>query len=755
MNRQKFINALLIVGLNCFFLYGQSNLSYAIVDTGQLNCFNAKQAIKYPTINQSFYGQDAQYQGNTPNYADNQDGTIQDKNTGLTWQKTPEKQKYNQNGAEIYAKNSKLAGHSDWRLPTIKELFSIADFRGNMHSKTPYIDTNIFDFHYPQSSVGESGRPGQRNMDAQYCTSTYYKGITMGRDKSAFGFNFADGRIKSYPLHAKRYVRLVRGNKNYGINRFVDNSDGTITDQASGLTWQKADSSQPMNWQQALSYAESLNLAQKTDWRLPNIKELQSIVDYQKANDATKSANRGPAIDSVFSLSNPESWFWSSTTHIENQFGYYVCFGQSFSTRMKNGKKINAHGSGAVRSDPKTGSAKNWPNGLGPQADEIRITNYVRCVRGGNISLKTTGPTIMKSSLGKRNDPLSKPQSRFIKRLDKNADGKVSKSEFDGPSRAFKRLDKNGDGYIDSSEAPQGRRGGSPTMNKKDSQQSSPEFSIITVGTGSPLFNANRSSPSTMIKYGQKYILVDMGEGTANQLEKSQIKQQQIAAYCFTHHHRDHNADAMTLLPKAWARGFEGPIVGPVGTKDMAQFFSTFYKEDMIYRSSKQTNKKIPDPNVVELPMNSSLMIAGVKVTVANMPHALTNYAYRFEADNKAYVISGDLSYSEKMAEFAFKADILVIDSGGIIYSSSTSRRKNRRRSSQSMGNTSRQSKRKSPRAHSSLEEVAKMAAQAQVKKLVLTHFRPGEIDEKETIRQMRAIYQGEIVFAQDMASYQ
>ena len=47
-------------------------------------------------------------------------------------------------------------------------------------------------------------------------------------------------------------------------------------------------------------------------------------------------------------------------------------------------------------------------------------------------------------------------KSKFIERLDKNQDNKVSKEEFDGPRNAFKRFDKNNDEYIDSSEAPSG-----------------------------------------------------------------------------------------------------------------------------------------------------------------------------------------------------------------------------------------------------------------------------------------------------------
>ena len=59
----------------------------------------------------------------------------------------------------------------------------------------------------------------------------------------------------------------------------VDNGTDTVTDTTTGLMWQKATAPGPYTWQQALAYAETLTLAGYTDWRLPNRKELFSLVD--------------------------------------------------------------------------------------------------------------------------------------------------------------------------------------------------------------------------------------------------------------------------------------------------------------------------------------------------------------------------------------------------------------------------------------------------------------------------------------------
>lgn len=727
------------------------SLSYAIPDTGQDRCYGNGREIAYPKQGEDYYGQDAQYEINKPDYQDNDDGTITDLTTGLVWQKTPDFVKRTLDEAEKYAKGLKLAGSDDWRLPTIKELFSIADFRGNMHTRTPYIDTKVFDFEYPAATQGEGGRPGERDMDAQYASSTRYLGVTMGRDKSAFGFNFADGRIKSYPLRAKHYVRAVRGNPEYGINRFKDNGNGTVTDISTGLTWQKADSGKGMDWKAALAYAEKLELAGKEDWRLPSVKELQSIVDYSRAPDATDRSKRGPAINKVFKLTAVESWFWTGTTHIENRGAYYVCFGQAFSVRKMAGKQINAHGAGAVRSDPKEGNPKDWPDGLGPQADEIRINNYVRCVRGGKVTLRKEGPKVEDEA-----QPEEVP--RFIRRLDKDGDGRVSRDEFDGPPRAFDRHDRNGDGHIDPSEAPQGppgregRKRQEPRRGQID-QGTENEFLVITVGTSGPTYNPERTRAANLVKYGDKYILVDMGEGTARHLSEESVNYKNIAAYCFTHHHRDHNEDAASILPQAWSRELVSPVIGPKGTKKLVEFLREFYREDLEYRLRNKGSSfdKLPAPEVHELPLKEPLETAGMKITAAEVPHTITTYALRFDAGGKAIVISGDLTYSENLIKLAKDADILVMDSGGVIYEGDDPAKK--QRAGRPGGARPRDGEKKG-RAHSSIGEVAQMAAKANVKKLVLTHFGPGTVDEEATRKTISETYSGEVVFAEDMQAH-
>lgn len=403
---------------------------YPIVGTNQTAFFNNSTSISAPAAGSAFYGQNAHYVGNQPSYTDNGDGTVTDNVTGLMWQQT-----LDQNGDGIIDYDDKLAyneileissevttgGYADWRVPTIKEQYSLIMFSGrdisgyegtSTEELTPFIDSDIFDFAYGDLDAGE------RLIDVQCATTT----VSIGNmEEMVFGVNFADGRIKGYGTYlfgqpkAFNYL-LVRGRTTYGINEFKDNGNGTITDAATGLMWMQDDSEVGMNWEDAIYLAENFEHAGKSDWRLPDAKELQSIIDYSRSPQTTNSA----AIDPLFystEITNEAGepdypFFWSSTTHEtwvdghEGGWGIYVSFGRALGNMSEpmgsprgegigmpplddgqapegevDANWVDVHGAGAQRSDPKAGDADGYSEGHGPQGDAVRIYNYVRLVR--------------------------------------------------------------------------------------------------------------------------------------------------------------------------------------------------------------------------------------------------------------------------------------------------------------------------------------------------------------------------------------
>jgi len=84
--------------------------------------------------------------------------------------------------------------------------------------------------------LGDTTVEGGREISAQTWSSTDFHGRTMNNEiDTAFGANFVDGRVKAYPKYMHKYVRHVRGNTEYGTNIFIDNYDGTISDESTGL----------------------------------------------------------------------------------------------------------------------------------------------------------------------------------------------------------------------------------------------------------------------------------------------------------------------------------------------------------------------------------------------------------------------------------------------------------------------------------------------------------------------------------------
>ncbi len=374
---------------------------FPVVDTGQTLCYGSSSQISCPQSGQAFFGQDAQHDGKQPGYQDNGDGTVTDLVSDLMWQQTPAADKSTFQEAMAGAAGFRLAGYDDWRLPSIKELYSLISFNGvtgnGATSSTPYLDTGYFDFSYGDEQAGE------RFIDAQYCSSTEYLWTTMQGSHTVFGVNFADGRIKGYGtsnpsgLEKTFFVRYVRGQaSDPAINLFHDNGDGTITDRATGLIWSATDSGRGMTWEEALAWVEQRNAEAYLgyrDWRLPNAKELQSLVDYTRAPDVTASA----AIDPLFVTTaivneggqTDYPYFWSSTTHLDGpdqSYAVYIAFGRALGymqdPRTGSTTLMDVHGAGAQRSDPKSGNPGSFPSGHGPQGDVVRIYSFVRPVRG-------------------------------------------------------------------------------------------------------------------------------------------------------------------------------------------------------------------------------------------------------------------------------------------------------------------------------------------------------------------------------------
>ncbi len=275
------------------------------------------------------FGEDADYNFNPPFFILNGNGTVTDTVTGLMWQKTDGGEMTIEN-ATIYCDTLTLGGFSDWRLPNCHELFSILN-----HSKAnPALNTTYF-----TASLAEYWWSSQKQAN----------------DASKVWCTNAGGGIGNHPKletisaggTKKFHVRAVRDISNPSTipNHFINNNDGTVTDLLTGLMWKQVPLIDSVTWEQALIDAEGLSFAGYSDWRLPDIKELQSINDEGQIN---------PSVNLTFFTGMKIGNYWSSTTlpnqtskawYLDTHFGittYLEKTNKNYIICVRNGAALSA-----------------------------------------------------------------------------------------------------------------------------------------------------------------------------------------------------------------------------------------------------------------------------------------------------------------------------------------------------------------------------------------------------------------------------
>lgn len=248
-----------------------------VPDTGQKNSYT------------STFGEDNDYTINWPYFIKHNDGTCTDTVTGLMWQILDGGEMTIEN-ARTYCDTLQLGNYSDWRLPTPLEAYSILNHQNN----NPALDINIF-----------------TKTAAEY----WWTSVSQTNDITKIWCINAGGGIGNHPKSEtisaggtkKFHVRAVR-DKTRPLtlnNRFIDNGDGSISDLLTDLKWQKTSNASALSWEDALIYAERLVLGNDSNWRLPNIKELQSLHDADKIS---------PCVNSMLASNAGNHKFWSSTS---------------------------------------------------------------------------------------------------------------------------------------------------------------------------------------------------------------------------------------------------------------------------------------------------------------------------------------------------------------------------------------------------------------------------------------------------------
>lgn len=275
---------------------------------------------------------------------------------------------------------------------------------------------------------------------------------------------------------------------------------------------------------------------------------------------------------------------------------------------------------------------------------------------------------------------------------------------------------------------------------------------LILLGTkgGPRVTTGDRHSPSTLVVVDGTPVVVDCGYGTAGQLVAAGIGLDRLRYIFITHHHSDHNIDYGPLVYSGWVAGLASQVdaYGPVGIEELTRGFFEYMRADIDTRIADEGRRDLR-----ELLKPHTFTQAGIVLDTPQMrvtavrvlhPPITESYAYRFDTRDRSIVISGDTTYAPALARLARGADVLVHEAmylpglDGLL-----ARVPN--------ADTLREHLLAS---HTTTGDVGRIAAEAGVGTLVLSHLVPGDdasITDEQWTEGVRAHFDGRIIVGRDL----
>jgi ribonuclease BN (tRNA processing enzyme) len=282
-------------------------------------------------------------------------------------------------------------------------------------------------------------------------------------------------------------------------------------------------------------------------------------------------------------------------------------------------------------------------------------------------------------------------------------------------------------------------------------QTAKPRTRIVFLGTkGGPRIGLNAANPANLVVVNNTPFVIDCGAGVSHQLVAAGVPIPSVKYIFISHHHSDHNLEYGNLFYNAWAAGLSTPIhsFGPKGIEEMTRTYWELNKFDVETRIADEGR---PDPRPLLIAKDITedgvvLQTPDVKVTAFRTPHPpiVDNFAYKFETPDGTIVFSSDTAYNPKLAEFAKGADVLVHEA---LYLPAVDRLVIKTKNGATL-------KKHLLDSHTTTEDVGRIAAQAGVKVLVLSHFVPGddpEVTDDDWTRDVKKNFSGRIIVAKDL----
>jgi ribonuclease Z len=283
---------------------------------------------------------------------------------------------------------------------------------------------------------------------------------------------------------------------------------------------------------------------------------------------------------------------------------------------------------------------------------------------------------------------------------------------------------------------------------------------VLICGSSSPLPHATRARPCTAVFAAGKLWVVDVGPGSWNHVAQWRVPPN-LGAVLLTHFHSDHIGELGEWNLQSWVNGRSAPltVIGPEGVERVVAGFNEAYALDRGYRTAHHGADFLP-PDVGSMAAATIAFAEGAKSAVVHdadglritaflVSHApvVPAVGYRFDYRGRSVVISGDTAKSERVAEAAKGADVLVHEAQAnhivkILQEAST---QTRPRAAKILGDI--------PSYHATPTEAAEIANEAGVKLLVMTHLTPpppNAMVERMFVRGVDDVRKGGWVLADD-----
>ena len=268
---------------------------------------------------------------------------------------------------------------------------------------------------------------------------------------------------------------------------------------------------------------------------------------------------------------------------------------------------------------------------------------------------------------------------------------------------------------------------------------------LTLLGTGCPAVHLERYGPANLVQHGGQTLLIDCGSGVTQRLLGAGLTGADLDALLLTHLHSDHIIDLFQLVISSWHQGRDRPqrVFGPPGTRAYVEGLLRLWRPELEQRIAHERRPSIAalEVEVEEIAAGQQLRLGDIEVSVVPVEHQPVKHAYGFvfEAGGRKLAFSGDTRRCAALIEAASGADLLLHE----VFIHREMPVIEGRRSAETVANVA--------AYHTLSSDVGKIAAEAGVQALALTHFVPPDCDCGALRAEVSQDFAGPLIIGEDL----